>query len=54
MKYTLTIISIVAVFFIFDAASAQVNQGAPAIVEDIGVDEKLGEKIPLNLRFANS
>ena len=54
MKYTLTIAWMVSVFFIFSNANAQLNQGAPAILEEIGVDEKLGEKIPLDLRFANS
>jgi protein SCO1 len=54
MKYTLTIAWMVSVFFIFGNANAQLNQGAPAILEEIGVDEKLGEKIPLDLRFANS
>jgi protein SCO1/2 len=42
------------VFFIFDTANAQLNQNRPAILEEIGVDEKLGDTIPLDLRFANS
>lgn len=54
MKHTLIITSLMSVFFIFDSAVAQLNQNRPAILDEIGVDEKLGEKIPLNLRFANS
>lgn len=54
MKYTLSIILLTAVFFICDVANAQLNQGRPAILEEIGVDEKLGESIPLDLQFYNS
>jgi protein SCO1 len=53
MKHTLTIILAISVFFLFDTANAQLNQ-SPAAVEGVGVDEKLGESIPLDLRFANS
>ncbi|PKD44202.1 SCO family protein [Rhodohalobacter barkolensis] len=56
MKYTLRIAIWVSVFFIFSAGSvsAQLNQSKPQILEDIGVDEKLGDNIPLDLKFANS
>lgn len=54
MKKALIIGSLISVFFIFDTAIAQLNQGAPAEVEGVGVDEKLGEQIPLDLKFANS
>lgn len=56
MKYTLRIISLISVFFLFTAGpvSAQLNQTKPEILEEIGVDEKLGDTIPLDLRFANS
>ncbi len=54
MKKTLIIGSLISVFFIFDTAIAQLNQGSPADVEGVGVDEKLGEQIPFDLKFANS
>lgn len=56
MKYTLTIITLISVFFLFTAGpvSAQLNQSKPQILEDVGVDEKLGDTIPLDLQFANS
>lgn len=54
MKSTLILISLLSVFFIFDKANAQLNQNRPAILDDIGVDEKLGDQIPLDLKFANS
>jgi protein SCO1 len=54
MKHTLILISLISVFFIFDTAKAQLNQNRPAILEEIGVDERLGDNIPLDLRFANS
>jgi protein SCO1 len=56
MKYTLRIAIWISVFFIYSAGSvsAQLNQSKPQILEDIGVDEKLGDNIPLDLKFANS
>jgi protein SCO1 len=54
MKSTRIAAVLISVFFIFNTAHAQLNQNKPAILEDIGVDEKLGEQIPLDLRFANS
>lgn len=55
MKSTLiTTIVFLSVFFIFDTANAQLNQNRPAVLDEVGVDEKLGEQIPLDLRFANS
>jgi protein SCO1 len=53
MKNTLTIFLTISVFFLFDTAIAQLNQN-PAAVAGVGVDEKLGETIPMDLRFANS
>ncbi|MEX2584878.1 MAG: SCO family protein [Balneolaceae bacterium] len=35
-------------------AMAQLNQGTPAVLEEIGVDEKLGEAVPLDTRFTDS
>lgn len=54
MSNTLSIILLISVFSIFDVATAQLNQGKPAILEEIGVDEKLGESIPMDLEFVNS
>lgn len=54
MRNTLSIILLISVFSIFDVAIAQLNQSKPAILEEIGVDEKLGETIPMDLEFVNS
>src|SRR5690625_173859 len=35
-------------------AQAQLNQGTPAILDEMGVDEKLGDTLPLDARFTNS
>lgn len=43
-----------SLFFTFNSAQAQLNQGRPAILEEIGVDEKLGNTIPMDLVFTNS
>ncbi len=43
----------ISVFLFAGAAEAQLNQ-KPAILEDIGVDEKLGDQIPLDAEFTNS
>ena len=53
MKHTLTIFLTISVFFLFDTAIAQLNQN-PAAIAGVGVDEKLGETIPMDLRFTNS
>tara|TARA_R100001143_G_scaffold63545_1_gene71602 strand:- start:5926 stop:6759 length:834 start_codon:yes stop_codon:yes gene_type:complete len=54
MRNTLSIIFLISVFSIFDNATAQLNQGKPTILEEIGVDEKLGDSIPMDLKFVNS
>ena len=54
MKKSLIIGCLISVFFIFDTAIAQLNQSKPAVLEGVGVDENLGDQIPLDLRFANS
>ncbi len=53
-KTTLSILTLLSVFFLFDSSHAQLNQGGPAVLEEIGVDEKLGDPIPLDLKFVNS
>lgn len=35
-------------------AEAQLNQGKPAVLEDVGVDENLGDLIPLDATFTDS
>lgn len=54
MKKTLTIACWISVIFLFDTAIAQLNQNRPAILDEVGVNEKPGDTIPLDLRFANS
>lgn len=54
MKYTLSLYLLITVFFVCDVANAQLNQSRPAILEQIGVDEKLGEQIPMDLLFYTS
>lgn len=55
MKHlTLSILTFFSVFFLFDSSHAQLNQSDPAILKEIGVDENLGDTIPLDLRFVNS
>ena len=53
-KLTLSLITFLSVFFLFDRSNAQLNQGKPAILDEISIDEKLGESIPLDLQFVNS
>ncbi|MDX1640324.1 MAG: SCO family protein, partial [Balneolaceae bacterium] len=53
-KLTLSILTFFSVFFLFDPSHAQLNQGKPAILDEIGVDEKLGDSIPMDLTFVNS
>ncbi|NBC64933.1 MAG: SCO family protein [Bacteroidetes bacterium] len=53
-QLALSILTFIAVFFLFDSSHAQLNQGKPAILDEIGVDENLGDKIPQDLRFVNS
>lgn len=54
MKNKLTLVLLCSLFFLFDTAIAQLNQNRPAVLDQIGVDEKLGNTIPLELRFADS
>lgn len=54
MKYTLNILLVISVFLSVDSAFGQLNNGKPAKIDDVGIEEKLGEKIPMDLTFANS
>lgn len=51
---TRSILTFLTVFSLFDSSHAQLNQNKPAILDEIGVDEKLGDAIPLDLHFINS
>lgn len=54
MKRTLNILLVISVFLVADLAYGQLNREKPAILDDVGVEEKLGEKIPMDLTFATS
>lgn len=54
MKSTLNILIVISVFFIADLAYGQLNTEKPAILDEVGVEEKLGDNIPLELTFATS
>jgi len=54
MKSTLNILLAISVFLIADLAHGQLNREKPAILDEVGVEEKLGDKIPLDLTFATS
>jgi protein SCO1/2 len=54
MRYPLAIFLVISVILFTNDASAQLNQGGPAVLKEIGVDEKLGDSIPLDLVFTNS
>ncbi|MFO7847947.1 MAG: SCO family protein [Balneolaceae bacterium] len=52
--YTLKIVVSLSVFLFVNTAYGQLNQQKPAQLDNVGVDEKLGESIPMDLRFVNS
>jgi len=54
MKTALKIAGFLSVLLISNISIAQLNQSKPAIFDNIGVEEKLGEQIPLNVTFATS
>lgn len=54
IKAALTISIYLSVLLIAGSAEAQLNKGKPAILDDIGVDEHFGDKIPLDATFTNS
>ncbi|MFU8811529.1 MAG: SCO family protein [Balneolaceae bacterium] len=51
---TLKLAFIFSVFLFATPSWAQLNQGMPAELDNVGVDEKLGETIPLHLEFTTS
>lgn len=54
MKLTLAIGILISVFFTIEPSYAQLNQNRPEILDNVGVEEQLGDTIPLNLEFTNS
>ena len=54
MKNTLQILLMVSVFLCFNNAFGQLNQHPPEVLNQIGVDEKLGDTVPLDLEFVTS
>jgi protein SCO1/2 len=47
-------IALISLFLIPDFSFAQLNNQKPQKLQDVGVTERLGEKIPLDLKFANA
>jgi protein SCO1/2 len=54
MKFTLNTLLVISVFLFVESAQAQLNNRKPAKLDEVGVEEKLGDSIPLDLTFANS
>ncbi len=53
-RFTLLAVSMLAVFLTSQSAQAQVNRETPDALQDLGIDEHLGDYIPLDARFATS
>lgn len=53
-RFTLLAISLLAVFLSSQSANAQVNRETPDALQDLGIDEHLGDYIPLDAKFATS
>lgn len=47
-------IALISLFILPYSSDAQLNKNKPSQLEDVGVEERLGEQIPLDLRFANA
>jgi protein SCO1/2 len=47
-------ITLISLFILPYSSDAQLNKNKPSQLEDVGVEERLGEQIPLDLRFANA
>lgn len=54
MKTTLNVLLMISVFIFVVPVHGQLNKEKPALLDDVGVEEKLGDAIPLNTRFATS
>lgn len=54
MKYVGLAIGLLSLFLQPITATAQLNRQKPDNLQDVGIEEHLGEKIPLDLRFATA
>jgi len=54
MKHFGLAIAVISLFLLPYSSDAQLNQKKPSQLEDVGVEERLGEQIPLDLTFANA
>ena len=54
MKNAGVSIALISLFLIPDFSFAQLNNQKPQKLQDVGVTERLGEKIPLDLKFTNA
>jgi len=55
MKFTLKVLLLISACLMFVQTSfAQLNRGTPTAVDGVGVEEKLGDKIPWDLTFVTS
>lgn len=52
--FTLSALALLAVFLTSQTAKAQLNREQPDALQNLGVDEQLGDFIPLDARFATS
>jgi len=53
MKKSLNILMMISVFIFVEHVNGQLNKEKPALLDSVGVDEKLGDTIPMNLTFAD-
>ncbi|MEL7832405.1 SCO family protein [Fodinibius sp. Rm-B-1B1-1] len=54
MKYFGLVIVALSLFLLPKISFGQLNQQKPRQLDDVGVEERLGDQIPLNLTFANA
>lgn len=54
MKYLGLVIVTLSLFLLPYVSHGQLNQQKPSQLDDVGIEERLGNQIPLNLSFANA
>lgn len=54
MKFVGLTVFIISLFLHPFSATAQLNNKKPEALQDVGIEEHLGEKVPLDLKFADS
>ena len=54
MKHIGLTIAVISLFILPYSSDAQLNKNKPNQLEDVGVEEQLGEQVPLDLTFANA